>query len=78
MVRLYQLLTGRGGTDNVDTAVELSPDGIQGNVIGIIEGRHRYLRHAKIDRSSNATGKAKAAHGICAKVADLISKRIYG
>ncbi len=78
MVRLYQLLIGRGGTDNVDTAIELNPDGIRGDVIGQIEERRRYVRHARIERSSNAARKAKATHGYICQGCGFDFEKVYG
>src|SRR5271157_1913835 len=78
MVHLYMLLICRGGTDNVDTAIELNPDGMQVEEMGQIQERRRYLRHVRIERSSDAARKAKEAHGFVCQGCGFDFENVYG
>ena len=78
IVNLYQLLVGRGGTDNVDTAIELNPDGIRTELLLQIEERRRYVRHVRIERSSRASSEAKRIHGFICQGCGFNFERFYG
>ena len=78
MAALYQLLTGRGGTDNVDTAIDLNPDGIETDRLMQIEERRRYVRHVRIERNSRAAALARKIHGFICQCCGFDFAKVYG
>jgi 5-methylcytosine-specific restriction protein A len=51
---------------------------LQGDAIGQIEERRRYVRHARIERSSSAARKAKDLHGYICQGCGFDFTKVYG
>jgi len=78
IVCYYDYLISRGGTDNVDTALELSSDEeVDGTLTEIIE-RRRYVRHTRIERNSKASRSAKKILGTVCQGCGFDFERFYG
>ena len=77
IVTLYDLLLARGGTDNVDTAIDFSGDNTDEALSEITE-RRRYVRHARIERSSQASKMAKKVLGHICQGCGFDFEKVYG
>jgi 5-methylcytosine-specific restriction enzyme A len=75
---LYDLLISRGGTDNVETALELTTDITEENFLTEIIEKRRYVRHARIERNSSAAKAAKKALGLQCSGCGFEFERFYG
>jgi 5-methylcytosine-specific restriction protein A len=75
MVRLYLMLTARGGVDSID--VGATGEQSNGQAATIVE-RRRYRLHRKIERDSKAAKAAKKAHGHICQGCGFDFRAIYG
>lgn len=73
IVVLYDLAIARGGTDSVETATSLGSD-----EVGTVEETRRYVRHARIERSSKAAARAKQVHGFTCQACGFDFEAVYG
>lgn len=77
-IKLYDLLIARGGTDNLETAIDLII-GTQKNEKNqnIVETK-RYIRHSKIERNTKASSEAKKILGTECQGCGLKFEKVYG
>ncbi len=73
MVGLYELSIARGGVDSLETAGVLAS-----GETGTIDETRRYVRHARIERSSKAAMVAKKVHGHQCQACGFDFETTYG
>ena len=62
-IKCYDFLVSRGGTDNLETAIDLLPEsGVNQKQLNIVETK-KYVRQIKIERNSKASKQAKKILG---------------
>jgi 5-methylcytosine-specific restriction protein A len=76
-IDLYETLISRGGVDNVETALAVGFDAANDDAV-TIEERRRYVRHARIERSSKASALAKRRLGSVCQACGFDFEGTYG
>ena len=74
MLRLYLLLTARGG---FETATDQFDSG-QSDKANTVEEQKRYRRHRRIERNTKAAAQAKRFLGVTCQVCNFNYKKTYG
>jgi 5-methylcytosine-specific restriction protein A len=76
MVRLYDQLVARGGTDNLETAVALDDLGVE--VLTTLEEKRRYTRQRRIERDPKISREVKKVLGTSCQGCGMTFRGRYG